>query len=129
MNGIVVRDGADEDLKGFAQRLTEIQEKEIAQLQEFMDHHPPVTGSGRRGKLELVQQLHTVAPTDDVDAAYIPVLRMHLNYGIALARKEHERGLHAEMKELAGKIVRSSEKMVAELDGLRSAGNDTLPVQ
>ena len=124
MDLVLVRDGDDEKLKEFAERLTAIQEEEIGNMQEFLDHHPSVNGTGKRGKPELATQLHAMAPTDDVDAAYVSFLRMHLNYGIALARKEHERGLHDDMKQLAGEIVRSGEKMVAELEDVGASVTD-----
>ena len=117
MGRILQRDGSDPDLKAFAKELDLIFTDEIGKLRDFLEHHPPVSGAGKRGVSEWMDILNTTEPTDDLDAAYRTLMAKHLEHGIALARKEQERGLHGDMKETAGEMVRNSEAMLAELTG------------
>ncbi len=116
LNEILIGQGNDEELKDFARDLNTTQRKEIKQMKAFLYSHPPVSGRGKRGRPQVLMGLEKFEPSDDLDAAYVHLMRMHLNDAIRLAQEEAERGLHDDMQEIARGIVASTEKALDELD-------------
>ena len=116
LNEILIDQGNDEELKDFARDLNATQRKEIGQMNAFLEAHPPVSGRGKRGRPQILMGLEKFEPSDDLDAAYVHLMRMHLNDAIRLAQEEAERGLHDDMQEIARGIVASTEKALDELD-------------
>lgn len=120
MNNIIL---ADEDsiraeVRAFAQRLSDTQEKEIDEMDRFLDSHPPVSEMGGRGVPDVMKGLDTMEPTDDLEAAYIHLMRMHLQDGIAVAEQLKERAQHDESREFATKQIQTSGNALKELEAL-----------
>ncbi len=109
----------NEDLLAFAARLTAMHEKEIQILKEFVDSHPEVPPSGRRGAPDMMKGLSEIQPTDDLGAAYLEIMQIHLRDGFALAEEGRERGQHEKFRGHAASMAEGAEEALAELARMR----------
>ena len=65
------------------------------------------------GGMEKMQQMR---PTGDIDKDFAVMMKMHHQQAIEMAKPQIEHGKSAEMKALAGKIVKDQTKEIAQLD-------------
>jgi uncharacterized protein (DUF305 family) len=119
LNSVFIAESDNERLKDFARELTQEREREIAQWQDFLDDHPPVPEAGLRGPPDAMRDLQLLEPTDDLDAAYVELMRIHLQDGINKVRLQVERGQHDEIKHWTRAMI---ERATARLEELEAIG-------
>jgi uncharacterized protein (DUF305 family) len=119
MNEVLIIESDNDRLKAFAMELSAEHEEEIAYWQEFLDHHPPVPDTRRRGPPDAMRDLDTLEPTDDIDKAYSEIMEMHLRDGIAKMRTQVHRGSHDDIKDKTEAMIERSEARLRELAALQ----------
>jgi uncharacterized protein (DUF305 family) len=119
MAQLEVAQGSDPQLKGMAQKMTDEQQKEIAELNTFLSGHS-AHGGGDAFYKEVMGQMNNMKMDMDhsgsMDKQFAQMMIPHHQGSIDMARAYLKSGAHEEkLKTMANKIIADQQKEIQEL--------------
>ncbi|SFF43242.1 Uncharacterized conserved protein, DUF305 family [Pedobacter antarcticus] len=125
-----LKDGKDVTLKEIAQMMITAQTQEIAQLDAFLQGHPPhlnvpefdakmmmgMEKMGRNADLQIIN--------GNTDHDFAMLMIGHHQSAIEMAQMELDYGTHEEMKTMASKIIEDQQKEIKDLQEWLLANNN-----
>lgn len=110
--------GTDTTMKALAQKIYEDQEKEVAQLNQFMQNNPSPSGKSDYGQ----KAMKMMTPMDEshhqqssLDVVFATMMIPHHEDGVRMARSYLNESNNAELKKIAQNIIATQPKEVSQM--------------
>lgn len=117
------------ELKGFAKKIIEDQQKEIAQMKGWRDGW--YAGKPQAVNLELPGMMHTTEGMDQgrlntatgaaFDIAFLEMMTKHHQSAVTMAKEALTKSEHPEIKQLAKQIAGAQQQEIAQMNRWRTA--------
>ena len=107
--------GQDVKMKEMAQRIIDMQTKDIADLRTFISSYKPSGMKHGEGELqqsisEMDSKMKTMMMSGDFDKDFAAMMMQHHKDGVAMAKKELSNGMSDKLKKMAQAHITSAEK-------------------
>ncbi len=137
MANIQLKYGTDPEMRALAQTIIDAQEKEITQMQKWLDSHPDVaapmadTGAMQQAYAQGMNAMHDemmLGITDPIaDMAFARGMLPHHKGAVDMAQVQLQYGKDAEMRQLAQEIIDAQQPEIEQMQTWIKANGGTVP--
>lgn len=118
-----VKYGADTAMRSLARKIKENQEKELKELEEFLNKNSPTINDGafltelKANVQKAKDEMNQNSPTSgNFDRDFASLIALHHKHGLDVAKVEVKFGKKAEMKKLAQQMIKQRTKEIKQLE-------------
>jgi uncharacterized protein (DUF305 family) len=132
MSGEEIAKGSDEQIKTMAQNIVTAQEKEIKQLQQFINNYKVPAEKNTNGAMHnklneamktMMDKMSNMQMTGNPDKDFVRMMIAHHESAVKMAEDEISHGKQSEMKKMAQKMSADQSKEIANFKAWLSNQN------
>ena len=122
MADLEIKQGMNASVKALATRIKATNQKEIKELDQFLNSHKPMSSSSTLGKTGMaVMHSRTHSMTGKVDHDFASMMAQHHQQGVDMARAFLKEAKTPTMKMLANNVIKQQTKEIGELKKLENS--------